>query len=135
MHHNWYIVMHIIYGKVYSLLKLISTRAPFVVVLDNQECVWRHFRSNCHSKGLVEGEHCRILPYRIFRIARSPKPLNPQITSTNYFLPALLFIPNKPIKKFSLDDSQSVRNISNIQQIWIKNGYNFNCIGTGSVLF
>ena len=31
--------MDIIYGKVYSLLKLTSKPAPFVVVLDDQECV------------------------------------------------------------------------------------------------
>ena len=47
MHHNWYIVMHIVYGKVYSLLKLASKR---VAVLDDQECEWRHFRSNCHFR-------------------------------------------------------------------------------------
>ena len=31
--------MHIIYGNVYSILKVTSKRAPFVVVLDDQECV------------------------------------------------------------------------------------------------
>ena len=31
--------VHIIYGKVYSLLKLTSKRAPFVVVFGDQECV------------------------------------------------------------------------------------------------
>ena len=55
MHRNWYNVMHIIYRNVYSLLKLISTRAPFVVVLDDQECVWRHFRSNYHGGELSGG--------------------------------------------------------------------------------
>ena len=39
---NWYIVMHIICGKLYLHLK--RTSKP-VVVLDDQECVWRHFRS------------------------------------------------------------------------------------------
>ena len=47
--------MHIIYGTVYSLLKLTSKRAPFVVVLDDQECVRRHFRSNCYGGELSEG--------------------------------------------------------------------------------
>ena len=51
MHQNWYIVMHIIYEKVYSLLKLTSK----FVVLDDQECVWRHFRSKCHGGGLSGG--------------------------------------------------------------------------------
>ena len=55
MHHNWYIVMHIIYTKVYSILKLISKRAPIVVFLDDQEFVWRHFRSNCYYGGLSGG--------------------------------------------------------------------------------
>ena len=44
--------MHIIYGKVYSLLKLTSKR---VVVLDDQEYVWRHFRSNCYFGRLSGG--------------------------------------------------------------------------------
>ena len=54
MHHNWYILMHFIYGKVYSLLKLTSKRVLFVV-LDDQECVWRHFLSNFHGGGLSGG--------------------------------------------------------------------------------
>ena len=45
-------MMHITYGKVYSLLKLILKR---IVVLDDQECVCRHFRSNCHFGGLSGG--------------------------------------------------------------------------------
>ena len=53
-------MMHIIYGKVYSLLKLTSKRAVFVVVLDDRECVWRHFRSNCHDGGLSARN---IVPY------------------------------------------------------------------------
>ena len=42
--------MLIIYEKVYSPLKLASKRAPFVV-LNDQECVWRHFRFKFHSGG------------------------------------------------------------------------------------
>ena len=45
--------MHIIYGKVYSLLKLTS---KLVVVLNDQECVSRHFRSNCHFGELSGGK-------------------------------------------------------------------------------
>ena len=43
--------MHNIYEKAYLLLKLTLKRTPFVVVLDDQECVCRHFRSNCHGGG------------------------------------------------------------------------------------
>ena len=71
-HHNWYIVRHIIYGKVYSLLKLTSRRASFVVVLDDQECVWRHFRSNCYGEGLSGGtlSHPSLEdPYTIWRLS------------------------------------------------------------------
>ena len=49
MHHNWYNVMHIIYGKVHSLLNINSKP---VVVLDDRKCVWRHFQSNFHCGGL-----------------------------------------------------------------------------------
>ena len=55
MHHDWYIVMHIIYGKVYSLLKLTSKR---VVVLNDQE--WRTSNPIVTVEGSV-GVYCPIL--------------------------------------------------------------------------
>ena len=55
MNHNWYIVMTIIHGEVYSLLKLTSKRAPFVYAYD--------VTSNpiVMAEGSV-GEHWLILP-------------------------------------------------------------------------
>ena len=91
MHHNLYIVMHIIYGKVYSLLKLTLKRAPFVVVSDDQECVCRHFRSNCDGGFSHLLDFSRIywttLVYNVlFRPYRNVKILSLNIFEISRFL-------------------------------------------------
>ena len=53
--------MHIMYGKVYSLLKLTSKRAPFVVVLDNQNAYDVTSDPIVVAEDSVEGEDWRIL--------------------------------------------------------------------------